>query len=100
MKTAFIIDPKDNVAIATDDIEKSDVVEINGVKIESLSEIPKGHKIATKEISNNDYVIKYGVPIGRAVGDIKVGEYVHVQNLEDITEELCNEYIKKFMKEA
>ncbi len=100
MKTAFIIDPKDNVAIATDDIEKSDVVEINGVKIESLSEIPKGHKIATKEISNNDYVIKYGVPIGRAVGDIKVGEYVHVHNLEDITEELCNEYIKKFMKEA
>ncbi len=32
-----------------------------------------------------DYVIKYGHVIGRAKRDIKVGEHVHVHNVESLT---------------
>lgn len=54
----------------------------NLISLTTLNDIPIGHKIALKELANNDTVIKYGVDIGRAVAPIKVGEYVHVHNVK------------------
>lgn len=39
-----------------------------------------GHKIALKDISAGENIIKYGYPIGHAVTDIKAGEHVHTHN--------------------
>ncbi|MFR0875617.1 MAG: SAF domain-containing protein [Bilophila wadsworthia] len=41
-------------------------------------------------------VRKYGVPIGRASAPIAAGAFVHTHNLEDITEELCRQYVAAF----
>jgi (2R)-sulfolactate sulfo-lyase subunit alpha len=54
----------------------------NLISLTTLNDIPIGHKIALKELANNDTVIKYGVDIGRTVAPIKVGEYVHVHNVK------------------
>lgn len=52
------------------------------ISLKTLDDIPIGHKIALKELRDNDTVIKYGVDIGRTIAPIKVGEYVHVHNVK------------------
>ena len=52
------------------------------VTVKALSDIPIGHKVATKEIKKGDTVIKYGFDIGKAVADIKTGEHAHVHNIK------------------
>ena len=81
----IVINAKDNVATALDRLEKGTTVSINvkghTEKIEVLSEIPKGHKVALKAIAKGEAVIKYGETIGRAVSRIARGEHVHIHNL-------------------
>ena len=55
----MIIHPDDNVEVRSD-----------------------GHKYAVRAIRCGEWVIKYGMPIGRAVADIAVGEHVHTHNLK------------------
>ena len=43
-----------------------------------------GHKIAVKDIKKDEIITKYGEEIGIATADIKVGEYVHVHNLDSM----------------
>lgn len=52
------------------------------ITIKTLEDIPIGHKIAIKEMSEGDTVIKYGVDIGRTIAPIKQGGYLHVHNVK------------------
>ena len=52
------------------------------ISFQARSDIPIGHKLAIKELKNNDTVIKYGVDIGRVVAPIQVGEHAHVHNIK------------------
>lgn len=66
-----------------------DIVEVldpKGNKFEyKISNIvPFGHKIAIKDISKGEQVIKYGESIGVASKIIRVGQHVHVQNMESM----------------
>lgn len=61
------INPLDNVAVALEDISP---------------EITGGHKFALTDIRKGENIIKYGMPIGRAVRDIKTGEHVHTHNMK------------------
>ncbi|MBE6680027.1 MAG: altronate dehydratase [Ruminococcaceae bacterium] len=54
-------------------INKLDNVEVN---------ISDGHKYAVRDISAGENIIKYGMPIGHAIADIKKGEHVHTHNLK------------------
>ena len=56
------------------------------------SKIPRGHKIATKPISKDDGIIKYGERMGHATADIKVGEHVHTHNV--LGDRLSTEQVK------
>ena len=51
-------------------------------KIQSISEIPLGHKIAMTDLKEGDTILKYGHDIGRVVKNIKKGEHVHVHNVK------------------
>lgn len=51
------------------------------VIIEPNQDIKLGHKIALKDIKQNEYVFKYGHIIGKASRDIKKGEWIHTHNL-------------------
>ena len=48
--------------------------------ITTLDAIPLGHKVALRDISAGDDVLKYGEVIGRAVADIPAGSHLHVHN--------------------
>ncbi len=48
----------------------------------ALADIPKGHKIALKDIKKGENIIKYGMPIGHALEDIAAGTHVHTHNVK------------------
>lgn len=43
-------------------------------------DIPIGHKVALKDLSEGDTVFKYGEDIGRMIGSAEKGGHVHTQN--------------------
>ena len=74
--------PKDNVVTCCAAVSSGDSFTVNGTEIIAVQDIPIYHKIAVADISDGATVFKYGQPIGIASRDIRIGEHVHVQNLE------------------
>ncbi|MEL7606514.1 MAG: UxaA family hydrolase [Sedimentibacter saalensis] len=99
MKIGLLVDSHDNVAVATSAIQQGDAIQVGDDIIIAKQAVPIGHKISIKDIGRNQYVYKYGVPIGLTNVEISKGEYMHTHNITDITEELCKGYIESFMKE-
>ena len=83
---AVTMNEKDKVAVALTSIAKNTVTELSHqnkvVKIEVMDEIEFGHKFAIEPIKKGEDILKYGEVIGVASQNIKVGEHVHVHNLE------------------
>ena len=70
---------RDNVVIALRDLDAGSDIEEVGVPL--VNSVPRGHKIAVRQISKGESVYRYGQIIGEAKADIAPGEHVHVQNL-------------------
>lgn len=85
-RKTIIINGKDNVATALDDLKAGEVIqeEVDSIKkeIKLNKDIPFGHKFSLKEIPSGSPVIKYGEVIGTASKLIKVGDYVHIHNVK------------------
>ena len=84
---AIVISESDNIAVCLRDIDAgSDVSIRRGQEMFSLAvadSIPRGHKVAVRQIAAGDKVLKYGEVIGQASQDIDVGNHVHVHNVVD-----------------
>jgi len=97
MKEYIKISNNDNVIIALRDYKKDEIIDIDNISIVLRGDIDRGHKIAIKDIKKNENIIKYGFPIGHALEDILVGQWIHTHNtktnLKDIT---SYEYSPKF----
>ena len=52
------------------------------LQIDSLADIPLGHKIALKDLAEGDTVLKYGHDIGKVVAAAKAGDHVHIHNMK------------------
>jgi altronate hydrolase len=81
MRKVLILDARDNIAVCLADLADGDVVQQDDITITVKNKIPRGHKIATREIAKNDGIIKYGERMGHAVAPIAIGEHVHVHNI-------------------
>ena len=75
------IHPSDNVAVALQDIPAGTELITDGISVKAQENIPRGHKIALKDISAGDSVIKYGNPIAIADKEIRKGTWVHTHNV-------------------
>ncbi len=73
-----LIDPRDDVGVATRALEPGETI-ADGVEVREV--IPRGHKVALRQIGAGQEVHKYGWPIGRARCDIAAGSLVHTLNL-------------------
>lgn len=62
----FRIDEKDSVAVALKTIAAGETNKVGDVEVTANEEIKTGHKIALKNISAGEPVIKYGCMIGEA----------------------------------
>ena len=81
MPQAIHISPIDNVVVALHPIAKGTLVEVDGLSVTALEDIPQGHKMAVKSIKNGENVIKYGFPIGHATADAEPGTWMHTHNV-------------------
>ncbi len=90
MKNFIRINDGDNVAVALNKLEAGAVIEIDGLEITAIEEIPAGHKIALSNIQKGEAVEKYGFSIGNATEDIKKGQWIHTHNLKTGLGELLN----------
>lgn len=98
MKEFIKINECDNVIIALRDYKKDEVIDLEDKKITLLEDINRGHKIAIKNINKGDNVIKYGLPIGYALEDIKVGTWIHTHNTKTNLKDLSTySYTPKFI---
>lgn len=80
---AIIVNPNDNVAVVKAKTEADLAVVLPNKHIVSLlSEIPLGHRFATREIPAGEFVLQYGEPIGTSLGIAK-GELVSHQNMSN-----------------
>ena len=78
MNKAIIINESDNVAVALCNLKKGEAI----LGITLLQDIPEKHKFSIKDINENESVIKYGYPIGKATESIATGMHVHSHNLK------------------
>jgi len=78
---ALLLADGDNIAVALRDMPAGEAVTVGGVSLVLGSAVDVGHKFAVRAIAVGERVVKYGVPIGRAVQAISPGEYVHLHNL-------------------
>ncbi len=79
----LVIHPRDNVAVALRTLAAGEQAMAKGVAgFSALEEIPVSHKIALKDISAGEEIIKYGETVAVSTRDIKKGEWVHTHNLE------------------
>ena len=91
--------PNDTVALATDNLKKGEVIELDGQQITLLDDVPKAHKIALRDFAAGDDIIKYDNIIGTADVDIKKGEWVN-EHKEHTNIGEKREYTYNFNKEA
>ena len=83
-RKAILLNVNDNVATVLTDLEKGEPVNasLDDLSIDVIlqEDVEFGHKYALKEIVQGSDVLKYGLPIGKALADIRAGEWVHVHN--------------------
>lgn len=83
MSTNYIkINPADNVAVAIDPLKKGDRLTVDGVEIVVAEDIPAGHKVALRDFAADEYIVKYGYPIGHARAAIAKGAWVNEKNIK------------------
>jgi altronate hydrolase len=82
MSKYIIIDSADNVAVALTDLQKGDILMVNGQEIALKEDIARAHKFALKNIKTGENIVKYGYPIGHSIADIELGSLVFEKNIK------------------
>lgn len=87
LKRAIVLNQRDNVGVAVENIKKGEMVNLEVVKGNNFSllateDIPFGFKIALADIPKGGEVIKHGEVMGLATTQIKAGSLVHVHNVQ------------------
>jgi altronate hydrolase len=80
---AIIVDPRDNLAVVK--LETAPGLEVTlptGRVIRVTATVPPGHRFATRDISEGEFVLQYGQPIGTSLG-IKEGDYISHDNMSN-----------------
>ena len=79
---AIIMKPTDNVCTVVESVEAGTSVTADDFTVTAAEKIPFGHKVAIAAIAKGQEVRKYGETIGLATCDIRLGQHVHVHNME------------------
>ncbi|NLG48899.1 MAG: UxaA family hydrolase [Chloroflexi bacterium] len=81
---AILLNAQDDVATALTDLPCGETVQVTlgevSAQVVLHNDIEFGHKFALRDIAKGEDILKYGLPIGKALSDIRAGEWVHVHN--------------------
>lgn len=82
---ALRVHPDDNVAVALSPLTAGTEIHVgsdaNAISVTLVEDIPAGHKVALRDLSTDESVLKYGMPIGRITVNVSAGGWVHSHNL-------------------
>ncbi|MCC5466888.1 UxaA family hydrolase [Pelosinus baikalensis] len=76
------INTHDNVAVAIEELTAGETYLVGSIAVTAAVTIPKGHKIALENIPVGANIIKYGFPIGHAIQEVAMGDWVHSHNVK------------------
>src|SRR5437764_10894365 len=80
---AIIVDPNDNLAVVKDQTAPGlEVALPSGRRVRVNAAVPPGHRFATCDIPEGEFVLQYGQPIGTSLG-IKEGDYISHDNMSN-----------------
>lgn len=82
MKDLIYLNPEDSVAVVLRDIDKGETVSDGKINVVAVTRVPRGHKIALRDFSINEDIIKYGAPIGHTTEAISKGSWIHSHNMK------------------
>ena len=82
MNPAIVISAQDNVATALEALAAGQTIQAGAAAVAIVEAIPRGHKVALRDIREGEVVVKYGSAIGHASADIAAGTHVHTHNVE------------------
>lgn len=83
MNKYTIINEKDNVGVALDNLQEGEkIYDAEGKAFYLLENINMGHKFALRNLACGQEVIKYGNIIGSLTENVRAGEHVHSHNLQ------------------
>ena len=92
MRKVLVLNESDNIAVCLVDLDIGEVIAQDGLNLTIQNRIPRGHKVASKDIAKEAGIIKYGERMGHATSDIKIGEHVHTHNV--LGDRLSTEQVK------
>ncbi len=78
----LVLDPEDNVLTATASLAAGESVLVSDEPVRLSTAIPLGHKLAARNITAGEKIVKYGAPIGSATCEIPRGHHVHTHNVK------------------
>jgi altronate hydrolase len=81
MNAVLVISGRDNVATALEPLERGRAIRVGAIALTVTEAIPRGHKVALRDIRLGDPIVKYGSPIGAATAWIGCGAHVHTHNV-------------------
>ena len=78
---ALLLRPDDDVAVTTRELVAGMRLLNAAGEMLLAGDVPRGHKLAMRDVPAGSAVRKYGQSIGRATVDITAGDHVHTHNL-------------------
>ncbi len=76
------ISDEDNVFVLLRSVNAGTRLQLGEHTVVVENSLELGHKIAARNITAGEKVVKYGAPIGSATRDIRAGEHVHLHNIK------------------
>ncbi|MEC8602257.1 MAG: altronate dehydratase family protein [Bacteroidota bacterium] len=80
------INNSDNIVVALTDLKKNDTIKVNNKKYILLNDIKAKHKFSIQNIETGQPIHMYGVVVGKAKKNIKIGEKISLSNIIHQTE--------------
>ena len=83
METKYLkINPADNVVVAITDLKAGEIISDEGADLVLKEDVPAGHKVTLKNLTEGENVIKYGYPIGHVRQDVEAGKWINENQIQ------------------
>ena len=83
METKYLkINPADNVVVAITDLKAGEIISDEGADVVLKEDVPAGHKVTLKNLTEGENVIKYGYPIGHVRQNVESGKWINENQIQ------------------
>lgn len=83
METKYLkINPADNVVVAITDLKAGEIISNEGADVVLKEDVPAGHKVTLKNLTEGENVIKYGYPIGHVRQNVEAGKWINENQIQ------------------